>query len=308
MNADWDVIRYLPDLKRGEPRNIGVALIVEGIARVRFFAEQEPGKVDGRSVRTRVNDLQNYKEWIAYFRRKAASGHWEDVKRSRLRRPDYPYYIDRGGVIFDVSPENIDVELDALYQEVVADPNREGRTSSVAEDHPDSFAEQVDRILQSVPAHFNKNVTVPGVFAGGPRGGNSIQDNIRFRFGYQNGRMHLMDNVSSPPYAYSFFARAEAAYRVDTTLSFLAFYRRDKFGRNEGEIDIIERYANTVDVEDEEAAIDLVAEIVGVERTRQMEPIPHLFRDREIEPEPTLAIEPSEAERELGDGDDIEPY
>lgn len=309
MNVDWDIIRYLPDIKRGEPRNVGVALILDDTVSIRFFGEQVPGRVDGRSVRTRINELQNYKDWIAYFRRKALSGQWEDVKRSRLRRPDYPYYVDRGGVIFDVSPDNVDMELDALFQEVVADPTRESRGYSIDEERSDSLTEQVDRILQNIPAEFSRNVAVPGEFSGGPRGGAPIQEDIRFKFGYQNGRMHLLDNVSSTANAYSFFARAEAAYRLNSNLNFLAFYRSDKFGRHEAELDVIERYANTVNVEDEQAAVNLVAEIVGVTLTRQFDwPTPHLFHDSTPEEGPTLSIEPSQAEREADRNNDSEPY
>lgn len=266
MNIDWDVIRYLPDYRRGEPRNIGVAIIAGDSVSVRFFGEQSPGRIDGRSARHRVNDVQNYREWVHYFRRKAAAGKWEDVAKSRIRRPDFPYIVDRGGTIFDVSPESLDEELTTLYQEMVADSDRE-RFIFDEEERSDTLAGRIERIFRRVPVVIHKDVVVRGEFPGGPRGGESIREDIRFGFGYRNGRLHLMDSVSTPSFAYSFFARAEAAYRLDGSLNFLAFYRGERFSRHEAEIEVIERYANAVNIEDEDEATGRVAEIFGVLET-----------------------------------------
>ncbi len=62
--------KYIPDLDRFEPRNVGVIVWSPDGVEARFVAEKpdQPGDVDGRSVPGFVTSLGAYKQWIGYWR------------------------------------------------------------------------------------------------------------------------------------------------------------------------------------------------------------------------------------------------
>jgi len=64
------VAKYIPDLERMEPRNIGVVVwSPEGIE-ARFAAEKpdNPGEIDGRSIPSFVTSSNAYRQWIQFWR------------------------------------------------------------------------------------------------------------------------------------------------------------------------------------------------------------------------------------------------
>ena len=63
------IAKYIPDLQRVEPRNIGVIVWAPGVAAARFAAEKadRPGEVDGRSIPSFVTSPSAYKQWIRYW-------------------------------------------------------------------------------------------------------------------------------------------------------------------------------------------------------------------------------------------------
>ena len=62
--------KYIPDLHRFEPRNIGVIVWSPVGVEARFLAEypNRPGEVDGRSIPGFVTSASAYKQWIRYWR------------------------------------------------------------------------------------------------------------------------------------------------------------------------------------------------------------------------------------------------
>lgn len=48
MDAMWHLIRYTADMRRKEPRNVGVAVSVGDAWSVKLFAVDEAGNIDGR--------------------------------------------------------------------------------------------------------------------------------------------------------------------------------------------------------------------------------------------------------------------
>ena len=63
--------KYVPDLTRMEPRNVGVIVWTPEGVDARFLAEtpDRPGEVDGRSIPSFVTNAQAYKQWVAYWRK-----------------------------------------------------------------------------------------------------------------------------------------------------------------------------------------------------------------------------------------------
>jgi hypothetical protein len=64
------VAKYISDLQRMEPRNIGVIAWVPGRASARFLAEKagSVGDIDGRSVPPFVTSTSAYKQWVDFWR------------------------------------------------------------------------------------------------------------------------------------------------------------------------------------------------------------------------------------------------
>src|ERR1700690_3094866 len=71
MNATkYLLVKYIPDVHRFEPRNIGVILWSPLGVEARFVAEHtsRPGEVDGRSIPSFVTSASAYKQWVRYWR------------------------------------------------------------------------------------------------------------------------------------------------------------------------------------------------------------------------------------------------
>lgn len=68
--ARYLIAKYIPDLARLEPRNVGVIVWTPDTTEARFVAEisEKPGEVDGRSVPGFVTSLHAYKQWIKFWR------------------------------------------------------------------------------------------------------------------------------------------------------------------------------------------------------------------------------------------------
>jgi hypothetical protein len=76
------VAKYISDLQRMEPRNIGIVVCASGVTCARFLGEKpgRPGHVDGRKVPPFVTSVAAYKQWIEFWR-----GEFEDFPRRSSR-------------------------------------------------------------------------------------------------------------------------------------------------------------------------------------------------------------------------------
>ncbi len=74
--------KYVPDLRRFEPHNIGVIVWSPDALEARFIGEKAdaPGVVDGRRAPSFIRDLDAYRGWIQYWR--------EEMKRSFIKTRD----------------------------------------------------------------------------------------------------------------------------------------------------------------------------------------------------------------------------
>jgi hypothetical protein len=69
VHTRYFLAKYLPDIRRGEPRNIGVIVWSPFGLAARFLAEEDQAtSVDGRSVPSFVTSVSAYKQWIQYWR------------------------------------------------------------------------------------------------------------------------------------------------------------------------------------------------------------------------------------------------
>ena len=68
-NTRYLIAKYIPDLRRVEPRNVGVVVWSTCGVAGRFLAEKpgRPGEVDGRSIPPFVTSFDAYKQWIEFW-------------------------------------------------------------------------------------------------------------------------------------------------------------------------------------------------------------------------------------------------
>ncbi len=96
MTTEWFVAKYIPDLRRREPRNIGVILVVDGVAHHKFVGDHSdrPLGVEGRNVAKMVASTENYKAWVEHWRIAADEQRVTDLL---AKRTTDNYYVERGG-------------------------------------------------------------------------------------------------------------------------------------------------------------------------------------------------------------------
>lgn len=122
------VAKYISDLHRMEPRNIGIIVWTESAVAARFVAERpdKPGDIDGRSIPAFVTSMAAYKQWVTFWRNElkakpSRSGRilqrWSEHLRHTSRAN---FWLAEGGtVLHEVGAEDIDEIANDLFQELV---------------------------------------------------------------------------------------------------------------------------------------------------------------------------------------------
>jgi hypothetical protein len=96
MRTEWVVAKYMPDLRRREPRNIGVVLRHGDQVLARVVGEKADGRIDGRILRGwGVISAENYRAWVAYWRHALLTT--SDVRELLQPRADQDFVLERGG-------------------------------------------------------------------------------------------------------------------------------------------------------------------------------------------------------------------
>lgn len=133
--AKFIVAKYVVNLSRNEPRNIGVILWRKGMVLMRFAGEVE-GKQAKPPRYLQIRDTKNYQRWIDYWRAVFDKPTFKErdgtvVPRDSIRFPeglahklsDGNYQLRLAGeMMTEVTPENMPEVLDFLYGELVAVP------------------------------------------------------------------------------------------------------------------------------------------------------------------------------------------
>lgn len=183
MQAEWLVAKYVQDLRRQEPKNVGVVLKVGDLFLSRFLGERDEGQIDGRTVRGLVSSVDNYKAWVAHWQHTTSRGRG-DFDVFTKRRGDDSYYLEYGGErLFgseETEPEDM---LDYLYG-VLVEEAPEPKTLNVRQ-----LSERVldhAGILDKVTSEYHLPLRLGG--------GNT--DRAYFDYRYDNGAVHLMKRIT----------------------------------------------------------------------------------------------------------------
>jgi hypothetical protein len=137
----YTVAKYIPDVLRNEPRNIGVLLWTPDGAAARFLGEkpEAPGEVNEAAVPPFVSSPHAYKEWVRYWRRelsKVTCGSDDPFGRMRDTRPGSYRLADDGFLTLPVPAHELAAALDHLFHTLVADGKRVAKPPPVSEAVP----------------------------------------------------------------------------------------------------------------------------------------------------------------------------
>lgn len=133
MSARWLVIKYVPDPRRNEPRNVGVVAHVNGETSVRLLGVDEDWRVDGHQAKRVVNSVRTYRGWVKYWKSIAGGplDEWLD------QRAVDNYRVVAGGEVV-VGAERL--RANDLAEELFRDLVAERKTKA-------PFQQQVKRLL-----------------------------------------------------------------------------------------------------------------------------------------------------------------
>lgn len=124
MTARWFVVKYIPDLYRREPRNVGVVLVEGELVHVRLLGlDPVSGQLDTASVSSVIPETRTYRAWVEYIVHHAKAGTWPRLLESLSRRPLSNFSVEEGGtwcLAYD-DPQELVTEL---YGSLVDDPNK----------------------------------------------------------------------------------------------------------------------------------------------------------------------------------------
>ncbi len=137
----WLVAKFMPDLRRREPRNVGVVLfpgsgegqLIDNLPILRFRGYAD-GKVDLRRAKVGKEGAV-YEGWLQYWaslvEQRAPHSAWE------LRRNTDAFYLERGGELLTPLPVGTTAEdlADELYELLVetASPALQQRVDLISE-------------------------------------------------------------------------------------------------------------------------------------------------------------------------------
>lgn len=203
------VVKFVPDILRNEPRNVGVLLWSPHGTKAKFIAEKENGNIDGRSIPQFVTSPEAYRQWVTFFHnelsretifpyRGGAPVHRSSPKFLDTLRDaaSANFVLDEGGVLVEqlqlgIEPADLDQMADYLFCSLVLDGD------GFTVDQKDSALQRVsEKVLvqsriKSAPT-FKQDLELD-VEVGKVR---KTKDKLKFSFGFRNGNLSLFQKVS----------------------------------------------------------------------------------------------------------------
>ncbi|BBE47430.1 MULTISPECIES: hypothetical protein [Rhodococcus] len=262
MEATWHLIQYTADLRKKEPRNIGVITEVADSWAIKLFAVDDQGEVNGRVLRRFQLSKDGYRNWVDYYRRLILAGALDTVAHNQSRRPTEFSLVQGGYINTYQSAEDL---AQRLYGELVSD---EGTQS---EPRAKVLLRSVETTLSIAGISPIPDVSVPASWGGGVAG---KDDDVSFDYSFDNGQAHLMDRLqlhqpsvsTAQMVARDFNARVSAVRAANAGKSFVAFYSGEAVEDmgTDAILTPIFKVAHMIDVDEIETAASTLQEIIGV--------------------------------------------
>ena len=128
MSIQWILVKYVEDLARNEPRNVGVILRHDQGVYFRFLGEDAAGKIDGRRARAIVSSVPNYKAWTEHWREDLLAHvphDAHDFAQYSCGYADGNYRLEFGGERLWGEISSPEVVLSELFGQLVAPVQKE---------------------------------------------------------------------------------------------------------------------------------------------------------------------------------------
>jgi hypothetical protein len=191
--------KYIPDLRRGEPRNVGVVLWSPVGVAARFVAEKpgRPGEVDGRKIPTFVTSAPAYRQWVQFWRAELARSEIESVTRPDRKAdrssPDYldvladsskgNFVLTEGGILLDPVNDLQDA-VDFLFANLIEGPPAEEPRDPTLDEVCNELFDKLD--LRTDPHFHGSGYAVECPLPGG------ATEQLEFSHAYKNGSLRRL--------------------------------------------------------------------------------------------------------------------
>lgn len=266
MTAQWFLAKYVPDLERNEPINIGLIFFWRERAVTRFIGQRSDGTIDGRSARF-VRSAVTYRAWVNHWLHLVEARDVDQLLAlARAGDTGENYRLEVGGEILIGGPTtDLDADdlVDDLYVRLVDDTPDRTRESIV------QLADLVIGQVQQRAGIAIERENIVTVRADG------ILDELRFDYRYNNGRPHLMqrvplmypdqrswERVHSVAWQFSQVHRSDSQELQGADLIALVRPREDGGVALERQLRQLEEHANVIDLRVPEAAQDQLADLI----------------------------------------------
>ena len=252
MRARWLVAKYMSDLRRREPINVGVILEADERRLCRFLGQRDDGLIDGRRLKL-LGSVKNYKDWVAFWRHSIATCARGQLAAAVIagERSDSNFFVEVGGerlIGGEVDqPEDLLEDLfSVLVEDVAPSVNRNITQLCEAVFSRLAIADRVVRSYRVEQAH----------------------DSIVFDYRFDNGLANLMQGVSlALPDDRSWQTAHAAAWAFqragEPTRQMIALVRpREKDEALNRQIQLLGSVAKVIDVSDAALAAEALAPLL----------------------------------------------
>jgi hypothetical protein len=260
MNAKWLIAKYIPDMRRREPQNIGIILLKDEKPYLRFKGrDKADGKIDGNKTKFQKS-VENYRAWVSYWEYAASKEGLDGLLRRP--RPDDNFILEFGGerIIGSGSTEP-EAFADELYGQLVEADTIESGLAMEAR-----VETAIDRIFRrlDISEKVEKDLILPET---------ADTDRLFFDFRYKNGKNTWMKRVRiehgsekramEPLYSAAWvFERARG---VDTNCHLVALVDYSGESSVIRPEEYLQKHGGTViNVADESGAADGLRELLGL--------------------------------------------
>jgi hypothetical protein len=242
------IAKYVDDIRRNEPVNVGVIVFDGARVTARFEGEDDVGRIDKRKLR-RHSGRDAYVAWVAHWRRLIAEQQPADALISASSQD---FYLERGGVVLlDLDARALNDTVNDLYARLVKPDDPPA---------PMSLQEKSQRALRLAGAdleddtRFRTDIAVT-LDVGGQ------QFDETFSYGVRNGTWHYLQEVSFDPQKPR-VSRKEANHcaflmeHADISGSRLVLYDAADIDESTAPLlELVQTFAPAVDVGDPDGAV-----------------------------------------------------
>jgi len=199
------IAKYIPDLSRMEPRNIGVVAWANGDLAARFIGQktQQASEVDGRSIPSFVTDSYAYRQWIGFWVEETSGKTICDLRSGKEFSAEEPdclmalketgrdnFILEDGGFLLDELPagETVSDLANYLFETLVS---QETHLLTFAKDA--ALQEASERILTRSGLPETKGFISDYRIK---RKVGKFEDELKFSHAFMNGSLSLFQKVT----------------------------------------------------------------------------------------------------------------